>query len=252
MSSAGAPVGRAVVAKGENALFDDSSPRLDRFGPLLALTVVAVATLSLVDLYRPADDDWRQVAATAVGLLTGITLLLALRASGVARRWRIVADALFVAAAAVSIALLVAALVTDETLGAFSADRPSPIWAAIAVVSPLAVIRRLVRHRQVTTATMLGAVAAYLLLALAFCNVFLFVDSVQAEPFFAGASLDSTTSFMYFSLVSITTVGYGDLAAATDLGRLLAASEALVGQVYLVTFVAMIVGLRIRQREQAE
>ena len=64
--------------------------------------------------------------------------------------------------------------------------------------------------------------------------------------------MDSTTSFMYFSLVSITTVGYGDLAAATDLGRLLAASEALVGQVYLVTFVAMIVGLRIRQREQAE
>jgi voltage-gated potassium channel Kch len=49
---------------------------------------------------------------------------------------------------------------------------------------------------------------------------------------------------MYFSLTTITTVGYGDLTAQTHLGRLLANSEAVIGQVYLVTFVAMIVGLR--------
>ena len=46
---------------------------------------------------------------------------------------------------------------------------------------------------------------------------------------------------MYFSLVTITTVGYGDFAAVTDLGRMAAASEAVLGQVFLVTFVALIV-----------
>ena len=49
---------------------------------------------------------------------------------------------------------------------------------------------------------------------------------------------------MYFSLTTITTVGYGDLTAQGNLGRLLANSESVIGQVYLVTFVAMIVGLR--------
>ena len=58
---------------------------------------------------------------------------------------------------------------------------------------------------------------------------------------------------MYFSLTTITTVGYGDLTAQTHLGRLLANSEAVVGQVYLVTFVAMIVGLRAQAwRERAD
>jgi voltage-gated potassium channel Kch len=64
--------------------------------------------------------------------------------------------------------------------------------------------------------------------------------------FFAGA-VEPSSSYMYFSLTTITTVGYGDLTAQTHLGRLLANSEAVVGQVYLVTFVAMIVGLRAQE-----
>ena len=46
---------------------------------------------------------------------------------------------------------------------------------------------------------------------------------------------------MYFSLVTISTVGYGDYTAAHDLGRMAAGSEAVLGQVFLVTFVALIV-----------
>jgi voltage-gated potassium channel Kch len=49
---------------------------------------------------------------------------------------------------------------------------------------------------------------------------------------------------MYFSLSTITTVGYGDLTAITPFARLIATAEAVSGQVYLVTFVAMLVGLR--------
>jgi hypothetical protein len=55
---------------------------------------------------------------------------------------------------------------------------------------------------------------------------------------------------MYFSLVTITTLGYGDLAAVEPLGRLLTTIEAVIGQVYLVTFVAMIVGLMVEQRQR--
>ena len=47
---------------------------------------------------------------------------------------------------------------------------------------------------------------------------------------------------LYFSFVSLTTVGYGDLTPISDLGRMIAVSEALIGQLFLVTVVALVVG----------
>src|SRR6478735_536152 len=51
----------------------------------------------------------------------------------------------------------------------------------------------------------------------------------------------TTTTYMYFSLGTISTVGYGDFVAVTSFGRMASASEAVLGQVFLVTFVALIV-----------
>ena len=107
------------------------------------------------------------------------------------------------------------------------------------------VVRRLLQHRTVTTGTLLGAVSAFLLLPNAFTYAFLTVGTLQGTPFFGQA--EPTTSFMYFSLSTITTVGYGDLTAVTPLARLIATAEAVSGQVYLVTFVAMLVGLRAQR-----
>jgi hypothetical protein len=57
---------------------------------------------------------------------------------------------------------------------------------------------------------------------------------------------------LYFSFTTLTTVGYGDLTARTDLGHTLAVFEALIGQIYLVTVVSLIVGnLRRRLPERA-
>ena len=54
--------------------------------------------------------------------------------------------------------------------------------------------------------------------------------------------------YLYFSFVTLTTVGYGDYTAANGLGRSLASMEALLGQIYLVTVVALIVGSMTRSR----
>lgn len=78
------------------------------------------------------------------------------------------------------------------------------------------------------------------MIAVAFNYAFLAADAYQ-PPFFGQP--EPTTSFMYYSLVTATTLGYGDPGAATNLGRLLSTSEAVIGQVFLVTFVAMLVGL---------
>jgi hypothetical protein len=175
--------------------------------------------------------------------------VLALRASGVARRWRRVAEVVVGLAIVTSVFALVVEAATGEVLTNWETDRPSPLWVLIAVVAPVAIIRRLIRHRRVEASTMAGAIAAYLLIAVAYTYVYLYIDGVTGHSFFIQTNQDSSTDFMYFSLVTVTTVGYGDLSPGDDLPRLLATSEAVLGQVYLVTFVAMLVGLMIQQRD---
>jgi hypothetical protein len=233
----------------EKRFFDDDSPHLDRFGPLLLLSVVAIVALSLIDLDAIDSAAARGIASTILSATIGITLVLGLRASGVARRWRRAADLLVALAVVTSIIVLVVEQFTDADANAWQSDRPSPLWVAVAVITPVAVVRRLVMHRRVSASTMAGAIAAYLLVAIAYSYVYLYIDGVTDHTFFVQTDQDSSTDFMYFSLVTVTTVGYGDLSPADDLPRLLATSEAVLGQVYLVTFVAMLVGLLIQQRD---
>jgi len=222
--------------------FDDQSPHLDRFGWVLFLSMVSITALALVDLTGSSDHISAAVASVGTTLLLGYTFMLALRASGVARRWQRVAD--------VIVALVILGLVFFVLAGLFtqvptaSIDNSShPLSLLIlAALAPMVVIRRLLHHRTVTTGTLLGAISAFLLIPIAFFYAFLSIDMLQATPFFGHA--EPSTSFMYFSLSTVTTVGYGDLSAVTPFARLVGNAEALSGQVYLVTFVAMLVGLR--------
>lgn len=240
----------AVARRIENRLFDEHSPHLDRFGALLVLTIASVAALSLIDLDAIDGDAARGFASFALSATTGATLVLALRAAGVVKRWRRGAEFLVVAAAVAHVVLLIVELTVDTDVAPIRSSRPSPIWVVITLLSPLAVLHRLLQHRRVSVQTLAGAVAAYLLIAMAGCYTFVAIDAVLDGGFF-GVEVDSH-EFMYFSLVTITTLGYGDLSPAEPIGRLAATTMAVLGQVYLVTFVAMVVGLFIQQRDGSE
>ncbi len=226
--------------------FDDEERYVDRFGLLLLTTVLAVVVLSLVDLSRGIEDLAADIGLLIVSVFVGATLLLALRASGVARRYRVIADVLIgIGVLATATVVLLEIFAGFEPIQTESRT-PNFVWISLATIAPILVVRRLIHHNRASGKTLLGAVSAYLLIALAFNFAFLALDSI-GEPFFGQD--EPTTSFMYFSLVTITTLGYGDLAAAQPLGRLLTTIEAVIGQVYLVTFVAMIVGLMVEQRQ---
>lgn len=221
---------------------------LDRFGAVLVLASLTIGGMSLFDLFSQDTDDANRFAATIVGILIGATLVMAARASGVARRALRFITLFVTIVVVISIVSLVVRLVGDGATP-FDTDRPSPVWALIAIATPIYVVRRLIRHRRVTRQTLYGAVSAYLLIAIGFAYLFMFVADIDSDAFFASTDDQSSTAFAYFSLTTITTLGYGDLSPATDVARFLATTEALVGQVYLVTFVAMTVGLFIAQRE---
>jgi hypothetical protein len=103
------------------------------------------------------------------------------------------------------------------------------------------ILMHLVRRRVVDLQTFLGAVAAYLLLGMMFAFSYRAVGEIQNGPFF-GASGDGTTADdLFFSFITLTTTGYGNLVPKDNPGQTLAVLEAITGQLFLVTAVAKVV-----------
>jgi hypothetical protein len=236
-----------VTPSKRRPVFDEQSPWLDRFGLVLTLNVVSLVILSLVDVSDTDNGLVRQAVAVTANFLVAASLLLALRAAGLARRWQRVADVLVIVGIAAAALLLASGQLEQAARDNESA--PPVLALVLALLAPVVIIRRLIRHRVVERGTLLGAVSAYLLIPVAFFYVFTTVDLLGSEPFFG---VDKpTTDFMYFSLTTVTTVGYGDLTASEPIGRMLANAESLIGQLYLVTFVGLLVGLLTRSRGES-
>jgi hypothetical protein len=87
---------------------------------------------------------------------------------------------------------------------------------------------------EVNSKSVLGAISVYILLGLAFLFVYGAVAALGSGPFFAQGTDGTRALRLYFSYVTLATLGYGDYTPAGNLGHLLAVLEALVGQLYLV------------------
>ena len=104
-------------------------------------------------------------------------------------------------------------------------------------------VRQLRRDKSITIRTVFGALCIYMLLIITFASAFGVVSMVEGADFFAqGGSANQYGYFVYFAVTTITTLGIGDYTPATDFGRALTGVLALIGQIYLVTVVALIVG----------
>jgi hypothetical protein len=231
------------MARRRPIVFTDDGSHLDRFGILLLLTAASITILMLVDLEDPTRSLWAELGWLSVTIIVGVTLSLAFRASGVSRRLQRIGDIVVVVTVVV---VMLTSLVSriDGAPDVFG-GKPSLAWAVLALLSPVLVLRRVLAHKVVTGQTLAGALAAYLLIAVAFNYTFTAVTDMGNVQFF-GAH-EPTTSFMYFSLVTITTLGYGDLQPVTAVARFLSTTEAVLGQILLVTVVARLVGLYSRR-----
>jgi hypothetical protein len=198
-----------------------------RFGLLFVLLVVTYVVLAA----SPSDTTARVVTVA----LEGFTLLAALLASRVGRvLFRIAAVVVFGAVIAAAISLAWGS--SETTTGWFFAVNVLLVGAA-----PVAIAQALYRRSVIDAKTVLGAVCIYLLIGIMFAALFAAIGGIGAEPFFVQADDPGVQTYLYFSFVTLTTVGYGDFTAATNLGRTLATTEALLGQLYLVTVIAVLV-----------
>jgi hypothetical protein len=115
-----------------------------------------------------------------------------------------------------------------------------------------AIIRMLIfiySHKEVTRDLIIGAAVVYLLMAIMWTFVFTVVETLHPGSFNLpeGQSMEAGEHFIYFSFVTLTTLGYGDITPVTRLARNLCTLEAVIGQLYLVVQVAWLVGVHVSQ-----
>lgn len=179
------------------------------------------------------------VGGLIVTAVQTVTLLLALHTSGVRGRPLAVVRWLSL--------LPVLAVLVGTLLPYLSVWMYFPAMILLILATQVAVILHEVRSRTVTVDTVVGALCVYLLIGLLFATA----DSFYAQavgPFFAQTSSREVGDYVYYSFVTLCTVGYGDLTPGPPVARLLAIVEALLGQLYLVTVIAIIVGALGSQR----
>jgi hypothetical protein len=199
----------------------------DHFGLVLASCLLTYTLLVTVNSPR-----WDAL----VGVLpVVVTVLLTIRVS--AAKATLGTPAIVLIAAAGVLAVVNAARHGPDPAGV------SLMLTGLALgVALVAMLARMALHTRVTVRTVMAVLASYVMLGLLFAYVDSGVGHV-ANNFFAQQGQHSQSDYSYFSYITLTTVGYGDLTPLTGIARSLAILEALAGQIFLVTLVARMVSL---------
>ncbi len=124
--------------------------------------------------------------------------------------------------------------------------------AAALAFAAFTLLRRIFEHSATGLQEVVAALAAYIQLALVFAFAYSAAGNAMASSFFVDGRAREVGDYVYFSVVTITTLGYGDLTPATNLGRSLAMIETLFGQILLIVLVAYLVGSLGRNRPSTQ
>jgi hypothetical protein len=178
-------------------------------------------------------------------LLQAATLVASVRAAG---SQRTLVRAAGGAAALVAIGSVVVLLVSGEL-----SEGPAAIVSGLLVaVAPAALGAGLVHsvrdEREITMHTLAGVLSIYLLAGMFFAFLYGAIGAIDPADVFAGGHAGTQAERLYFSFVTLCTVGYGDFVPGSDLTRAVSVAEMLIGQIYLVTVVALIVSNLGRRR----
>ena len=203
--------------------------RRARYGLLLLAIVAAFAIQGVASPQR-----WSQVAVT---VLLATTLALAFWAANA--RPSVMRTVIAVGAVIVAFSIVEAATGHVAGAGTRISNMLLVLFAPPAIV--IGVVRTLRARGRVTLEAVFGVLCLYILIGMFFAFLYGAIDRL-GSPFFAQDVAATVAKCLYFSFTTMTTVGYGDLTAAGNLGHTLAVSEALLGQIYLVTVVSVIVG----------
>jgi hypothetical protein len=164
---------------------------------------------------------------------------------------------LAIVAPVIVIDLSIVLMGSGDVLASFAAS----LQVALLGLTSLAILVRIVRTKRVSLDTILGGVCVYLLIGETFAYLFGMTELMRGGSFLEGGKLlkvppnvdhllGRRPELTYFSYLTLTTVGYGDIVPVAPIARVLVILEALTGQIFLATFLAFLVGNYLAQRHE--
>lgn len=120
----------------------------------------------------------------------------------------------------------------------------------------IALLRHIFKPTIVTFDTISASLCIYLMMGAMWSNMYCILDLItpgtiavvtQHVPIVTNNVIDRSYHMLYFSFVTLSTVGYGDLVPTTTVSRMFAVTEAIAGQIYLLVMVSRLVGLQVSQ-----
>jgi hypothetical protein len=202
----------------------------------LGYSVVLVLVIASITLQMslPSSDGSRFLTI----VLQAATLVAAVRVSGMLR------TTLRLASLTAGVLVVVSAIAWAIT-GDLPQGAAAIVNGLLVAVAPVAIARGLLRdlreNSEVGATTLAGVLAIYLLAGMFFSFVYGVIGAVDSDRLFTQLPSPDRQNELYFSFVTQTTVGYGDLTPAGGAARSIAVAEMLFGQIYLVTVVSLIV-----------
>ena len=197
------------------------------------LVLLVVVVFVLPPLVSPG------VVGRAVGDAVFAALLIAGTVAVAERRW-----ILWVVSVATVAALLVQTASWLPDSGELLAWRVGSALLAQALMTAVILVQ-VFRPGSVTPHRIFGAVAAYLLLGLVWAQAYQLVSLAHPGAFSGAVDPGAETAWVYFSFVTLTTTGYGDMVPVHASARSLANLEALIGQLYPAILLARLVSLEL-------
>jgi hypothetical protein len=203
--------------------------------------VLLMIVASFVFAATAPDADW---SSSTLLLIECGTLIIALWSAGLAATDSKFSFALIALSATSAVALVVwGGSMLTGVVALLSAGLTLAIGTAIVV----GVIDQGEVNRQAVT----GAVCIYVLIGFFYIYIYGAIAAFGHGYLFAQGTDGTRSIRLYFSYVTLATVGYGDYTMAGNLGRTLAVLEALMGQLYLVTVLALLVS-RMRPKRRLD
>ncbi len=207
----------------------ESQANLSLFLALLVLLVFVLPSLGL----EGHDERLYSNLATSVVLISGVAI---------AWRQRVV----FLLAS--SIAVVTLSVRWAAWLSPATNLRAWPEVLTIAAILMLLYIllSQVFAQGPITAARLQGAIAVYLLFGSAWAHAYAIVASRVPGSFtLPGRDLSSVSEWYYYSYVTLTSLGFGDIVPAHPIARSLTVTEVLTGQLYLAVLIGRLVGMRI-------
>lgn len=201
-----------------------------RYGALLVLILASFAIEGIA-----SPHAWE---AVLLSVMLGGSVILAM--------WAAEVRPVVMHSIAAVVALLIVWSVVEAAAGAYDGAATRIANGILVALAPPAVVLGVLRgfraRQAVTLQAVFGVLCVYILVGMFFAALYGAIEKVGHEAFFAQGLPATVPHALYFSFTTLTTVGYGDFTARTNLGHTMSVSEALIGQVYLVTVVSLFVG----------